>query len=248
MIYNHTSSKEIIAKVFRDFGIQRSHWINDAIEWMGEALELIGTAKQTVDKIRVIKASNFRVPMPKDLYALETIRYSNSTDNSQPELNSFDYVATEESGGRNPGLYGEKNGTSNSRETYFHQGEFIKFSFKDKWVAIEYKAFPLDEDGYPLVPDAAEYKEALSWYIMSKLLLQGKKHPVIDYQHADQKWERKCVQARSAMNMPDKGQYRNFRDKWVSMIPRYNRDIKQLKDAVTAENVVNQSYSNNIQD
>lgn len=248
MIYNQTSSKRVIAKVFRDFGIQRNHWINDAIEWIGEALELIGTTKQTVDKVRIVQSNNFRVAKPKDLYSLETIRYAENTSDMQPDMDEFKYVLSEQSAGRHSGLYEEKQPENlHSRETYFHQGNFIKFSFEDKWVAIEYKAFPLDDDGYPLIPDAAEFTEALSWYIMSKLLLQGKKHPVINYKVADQKWERNCVRARNAMNIPDKGQYRNFKEKWVTMVPRYDRNMQQLEDAVTAENVVDQSFSNNLQ-
>ena len=245
MIYNYTSSKEIIAKVFRDFGVTENDLINDAIEWIGEALELIGTAKQTVPKVRIIQAQNFRVPLPKDLYILDTIRYADSTADTKPDRDEFKYTLSQGEIDGHDGLFEEE--SSLRKHSYFIQGDFIKTSFEDKWIAVQYEAFPLDEDGYPLIPDATEFKEALSWYIMMKFLLRGKSHPVIDYQHADQKWERKCVQARNAMNMPDKGQYRNFKEKWVTMVPRYDRSMEQLENAVTADNVVSKSFQNKLQ-
>lgn len=247
MIYNYTTSKEVIAKVFRDFGVQRSDFINDAVEWIGEALELIGTAKQTVPKLRIVKASDFKISKPRDLYILDTVRYSETTSTTRPGIDDFKYIATEGDIDKNPGLFGEQDSIyRRSTEQYFHQGSFIKFTFEDNWVALEYHAIPIDEDGYPLLPDAAEYKEALTWYIISKLLLRGKKHPSIDFQYADQKWERNATRARNAMNIPDKGQYRAFKEKWVQLIPEYDRTFEQLEEAVDAENVTSRSFQNKL--
>lgn len=247
MIYQTTSSKAVIAKVFRDFGIQRSDWINDAIEWIGEALELIGTSRQTVPKVRKTKVYSWKTPIPSDMYILDTVRYADDTGSKSPDLEDFKYIASEGDMDKFPGLFREDDTIyRRATEKYFIDGSFIKFTFEDKWVALEYKAFPLDEDGYPLVPDAAEFKEALAWYIIWKIILRGKQHPVINYEIARREWKGNMVRARNSYNMPDKGQMRDFRDRWVSMIPRYDRSMEQLEEAVTAENVVSKSYAENI--
>nr|DAY15095.1 MAG TPA: hypothetical protein [Caudoviricetes sp.] len=40
---------------------------------------------------------------------------------------------------------------------------------KDGYVKLAYKAMPVDERGYPLIPDLASYQEAIYWYVTMKL-------------------------------------------------------------------------------
>lgn len=245
--YNYRSSKSVIGKILRDFGIQRSDMINDCIEWMGEALEHIGTAKQVVPKIRVVQAQDFKVRIPPDIYMLDTIRYANDNSTTQPDINDFKYILTTGKQDLHPGLFKQRKNTQlQTEENYTLDGRYIKTSFEDFWIAIQYKAFALDNDGYPLIPDDVAYQEALSWYCTMKILQRGEKHPVIDWQTARQEWQRYCTQARNASNMPDKNEYREFYKRWVTMIPNYDRDFEDFEDTIDAENVIQQSYSKNI--
>ena len=55
MVYNTTSIKEVIAKIFRDFRPEQSNWIHDAYEWIGEALEYIGAGPNVIEKYDFIE-------------------------------------------------------------------------------------------------------------------------------------------------------------------------------------------------
>lgn len=229
MIYQHKSSKSIIGKVFRDLGIQDSDWIDDAIEWMGEALEHIGTYSQTVPKIKIVYVTNFKTRLPKDIYILDEIRYSNSDSSDAPDAEEFNYILSKNDSTHHPSLFKAENASYNPQNhDYTLNGNYLQTSFEEKWVALSYRAFYLDDDGYPMVPDAAEFSEALFWYITMKILLRGLQHPVIGYQDAEQRWLKYAGQARNAFNMPDKADYRTFKEKWVRMIPEYDRDIENL--------------------
>lgn len=229
MIYKYTSSKTIIAKVFRDLGIQDSDWINFAIEWIGESLEHIGTYSQTIPKIHILKNANFRAKLPNDLYILDEIRYSNSTSTTQPTAQDFNFILSSDDSTHHPSLFGAENPYNENRvQGYILKGNYIHTSFESKWIAISYRAFYLDDDGYPMIPDSAEFQEALFWYITMKMLLRGQKHPVINYENAEQRWLKYAGQARNASNMPDKSQYRSFHEKWVQMVPQYDRDLVYL--------------------
>jgi len=249
MIYNYRSSREVIAKVFRDFGINRTDYINDAVEWMGEALEHIGASRQTIPKIRVTKVENFRARIPEDLYILDTIAFANDNSDTEPDLEDFKYQLTQGPLHRHPGLWEENDqqiSVTKRNEDFIVDGRYIKTSFEDYWIAIQYKAFYLDDCGYPMIPDDVSFREALSWYIMMKLLQRGENHPTIKWDIARQEWLKYCTQARSMANMPDKSQMKDFYKRWVTMIPNYDRGFEDFETEVTAENVIEESFTNKL--
>lgn len=52
--------------------------------------------------------------------------------------------------------------------TYKIQGRTLISSMKNVPLIMAYKAFPADDDGYPMIPDNSSYKEALIAYIKLK--------------------------------------------------------------------------------
>lgn len=121
-------------------------------------------------------------------------------------------------------------------ETYHLNGNQLKTSFENGLVLVSYMGYPLDDHGYPLVPDNYAFKEALTWYIAKKLILGGKKL-MIGYDTANQQWLKYCTQARNKANMPDLDAYQNFHQSWVQMVnlkkfnrPTYPYEIKDGRD------------------
>jgi hypothetical protein len=123
------------------------------------------------------------------------------------------------------------------KESYFVDGGTIKTSFISGKVCLSYKAFPLDDEGYPMLPDDISFKEALFWYVYKKLLMGGTQVAVngIDYNYADQQWKYYCTQARSAANFPDIDKYESFLNQWVRMIPNMNRHNNGFENLGTRE-------------
>jgi hypothetical protein len=63
------------------------------------------------------------------------------------------------------------NTTSSSRDvTYVLTSNYIKLNVSDGYLMVAYLARPVDEEGYPLVPDILGYSEALFWYLQVKSL------------------------------------------------------------------------------
>lgn len=235
-VYQLRSSQSVIAKTKRDMRISRDDWINDAIEWMGEALDAIGTLGQLVDKARVVKTSSHRAPLPSDLYMLKGVYYGHGNkekDVSDLTLEDFPMFMEYGSADLHPAVIEEvaeqETGAQRSvNETYLINGQYIQTSFESDYIAIFYKAFPLDDDGFPMLPDMYEFSQALYWYIVMKLLEGGENHPSgeIGWQVARQEWLRYCGQARAQANMPDIGKAAHFRDMWVKLVPDWNRNFK----------------------
>lgn len=80
--------------------------------------------------------------------------------------------------------------TPSSAHYYKIVGNYIQTSFESGFIRIHYLALPTGEDGYPLIPDDENYKLALEWHILKRLIGSGYEHPVFKYDYCDQQWER----------------------------------------------------------
>ena len=82
---------------------------------------------------------------------------------------------------------------------------------------------PTDSEGYPLIPDYAEFKEAIYWYINMKYSYAfWRRGEIRDgiYQDAEQKWHWYCQQAANKGMMPDLGQLENIKRSYLSLRPK----------------------------
>lgn len=102
MVYNLTSVKRVIAKVFTDLDLKEGdHRISDMIEWSGEALEKIGgfptltTKVMGKDEYPLVEIQNYQAVLPYDFHSLVQIAYSSSTTGPfypmRYATGSFDY-------------------------------------------------------------------------------------------------------------------------------------------------------------
>lgn len=82
----------------------------------------------------------------------------------------------------------------------------IKTSFKEGQVAIAYKTSPVDESGYPLIPDITSVMQAVTSYIIYKVMLRywysGREGFGDKYQKAELDWQWYCKQAKSDTFLP----------------------------------------------
>lgn len=125
------------------------------------------------------------------------------------------------------------------KSCYYIENDRIKTSFLSGKVCLSYKAFPIDDDCFPLVPDDISFKEAMFWYVYKKMLL-GNMSPSangIDYLFADQQWKYYCTQARNQANYPDIDRYESFMNQWVRLIPNINRHDSAFENLNTREDI-----------
>ena len=125
------------------------------------------------------------------------------------------------------------------KDWYIVENGYIKTSFKSGKICVSYKAFPVDDDCYPMIPDDVSYREAIFWYVYKQLLLGGWDKPTnkIDYNFADQKWRYYCTQARNSANYPDIDKYESFLNQWVRLIPDLNRHADNFENLGKRENL-----------
>lgn len=96
----------------------------------------------------------------------------------------------------------------------------IKFSFQEGYVIIDYKAYAVDEKGYPLIYDEMNYKECLLYYCLYMFNLRREKlQDAIMYK---QMYEQYLHRATNYIRRMDYQQMQQFADNWTNLLYNLN--------------------------
>lgn len=105
--------------------------------------------------------------------------------------------------------------------------DYLQTSEESMFVKIHYTCLPVDNEGYPLIPDVVEYKEAVYWYVLMKLIGTGFKHPVIPMDlngldYCDRKYKEYAGRALGEIKMPDQDRMGKLRNSVTRIIPPFH--------------------------
>lgn len=114
-----------------------------------------------------------------------------------------------------------------TQDEYTVDSPYLRFSFKEGFVALAYLTHATDEEGYPMIPDRREYTEALAryvrWKIFDKMYMEGE-DVERKMDRAERDWHWYCKQAANWAMMP-KGvdDYQDLQDMQNYLLPRMYR-------------------------
>jgi len=197
------SSQAIIGEAMRDFRLQSTDWLGDAIDWIGEAIKAIGYHTGFENKSQICKVRGHKVEIPYDFERFLQIYYKGNKLPLGGDTTGFALA---------DGTVVHKGGTSPYYTTNFNT---IATSVEEGEVTLFYTAFALDCDGFPMVIDSYKYKEALKWFVIKNFIAQGNKHPVFNYGDAEERFERFRGQASNEAKMPGIDRLERFTNMWT---------------------------------
>lgn len=180
------SSKAIFDKVARDFNMGDSGILFDGAQWIIDALEQIGTLQIYETCKKKVTVTDNKVPLFCEIEKLGNV-YVNGKCICWTNYNPCCVEM--------PALIDDAYKVS-------LDPPYLRFNFTDVEIEIEYMAFPIDTDGMPMVIDNVYVREALSWYIVFKMLLSGSTHPVLDIKAASAMWVDFKAKASNSLLMP----------------------------------------------
>lgn len=94
----------------------------------------------------------------------------------------------------------------NLNATYKVQGSMIQTSLECMFIKLHYLALPTDQEGFLMVPDVEEYKQALGFYVLRQLIGAGCKHPIWNgppgWNFFDGQWEKYAGRALGKIKYP----------------------------------------------
>ena len=126
--------------------------------------------------------------------------------------------------------------------TYKIQGNCIFTApLEQGQIEIAYQAMPMDEEGYPLIPDNSSYSRALEAYIKREwftiLFDQGKLNGQV-LARADQEYSFYVGQAQSEIIMPTIDQMEAISNMWNTLLPR-DEHRHGFLDSGTQSHIIN---------
>jgi len=117
----------------------------------------------------------------------------------------------------------------------------ITTSFRHGFIEVQYLSFPIDERGWPLVPDNVSYRDALFWkcaYHMSMRDPSKLRNPQMqDMEYCRQQWNRVCVQARAEGYMPGLDGMIRLKNQWLSLHNVLDHDRNGFRDLGKQQNL-----------
>lgn len=226
MIHKFKSSKSIIAGLYRDLGINTEINEGDVIEWVGEALSLIGSYPQLKEEAKILTVENHTVKLPCDFVYLKDINYqgkplywsskSNVTNYNCPDCNVIPTCCTE--------------------HNFYIQDGCLNTSLSSGDLCIVYLGIPVDEEGFPLVPDDVYFDKALKAYVIYILDKQQFRRGILPeavYKESKQDWLFYVNSARGSAYMPDASMMDKIKKIWVRLIPKpheYSNNFLNLEN------------------
>ena len=117
----------------------------------------------------------------------------------------------------------------------FHEPHKIEFStiivgFKEGELKLDYIAMPVDERGFPLVPEDPSFFDAMFWKVASMLAMRGElKNKEFTFEYCDRKWKYYCGQARASANMGDLQSINRIQNERSKLLPSMNQYWTQFR-------------------
>ena len=208
------------------------------IDYAGEFMRIVGIVPSFIDKTAVIDIHNYRGQLPCDFYEMVQVRlYSTGCDgytNGAPELRQVFRYTTDS-------FHMSPDKPKVSDLTYKIQGDCIFTTpLEEGQIEIAYMAIPIDEDGYPLIPDNSSYERALEAYIKKQwFTIQFDLGKITQQamQKADQDYAWAVGQAQSSMIRPTIDQMQSLANMWNTLIPRHQDHRKGFLHEGTQEHI-----------
>ena len=185
---------------------------------------------------------------PTDNSARNTNSFSPTVNITESEIDEYGDITTEEVQYETESLGGKAVGSS----SYKIQGGIITTDFKDGYVEMVYKAYPIDVNGFPMIPDDEKYMAALQHYIIYKIdWKKWRAHPASPGMKAlvndsEQQSDWYIAAARTKAHIPTIDGMEKLKNMWVRSIPKPNEHHTGFKSINKQEQRYNQYPPNRI--
>lgn len=193
--------------------------LETVIDYTVDFIRIVGMPKVFLEKTADIPIKEYRGVLPCDFYQIIQVRTMNSKNGShhafRASTDSFH-------------MSGHKgNKIERAGLTYKLQGNCIITSIPEGIIEIAYMALPIDEEGYPLIPDNSSYSRALELYIKQQwftILFDTGKISIQVLNNTQQQYSWAVAQAQSDLVRPTIDEMEAITNMWNKLLPDITED------------------------
>ena len=185
------------------------------VDYAAEFMKVVGTPPSFLEKTGKIEIDNYRGILPCDYYQVIQVRVIDSDHRMGAFRHSTDSFHMSTIKPEHGGL------------TYKIQGNCIFTSIENGTIEMSYMAMPLDDEGYPLIPDNSSYSRALELYLKVKWFTiqfeTGKINERV-LERAERQYAWAVGQAQTDLIRPTIDQMEAISNMWNKLLPDTTRD------------------------
>lgn len=225
--FNWVSINTVLDRLLRHPMLQ-DVTLESAVQYAVDFIQVAGCPMQYTEKEEAVDIEDYRGLLPCDLIQINLVKDCKSHKVLRSTTNYFS----------------EQNSHISSQDdlTFRLQGKVIIVSFKEGKVIISYKSIPVDEDGFPLVPDHPAFLTALESYIKWKqfeVLFDQGKITVGVYQNAQQQYYWNVGRYQSQFTLPSVSEMESITNMLNTLVPQHNQFRQGFKHLGDKEYIVN---------
>lgn len=202
MAEQYVNIRIILDRVYRH-PLMQDLSFETAVDYAIDFMRIVGMPRMFEEKVVTIPIDKYQGELPVDYYKTIQLRYNGMV--LQYATDSFfmnkDYVSN----------------------TYKIQGNIIHTAFEKGDVELAYLSIPIDECGYPLLPDNSSFTRALELYIKKQwftiLFDLGKINPTV-LNNIQQEYAWAVGDCQSEFNRMSLDQAESFYNSWRTLILR----------------------------
>ena len=182
------------------------------INYVQELMQIIGSPKLFLEKTAIVKITNYRGELPCDFVNMIQVRGAGCIANEYVSATDNFHMADR-----------KRPSCIDQTATYRIQGNVIITSKEHEDVEIAYTAIPVDENGWPMLPDNAVFIRAVESYIKMRrfniLFDQGQISQNV-FTQAQQDYYFNAGQAQTELLIPTEDEMETITNMWNTLIPR----------------------------
>lgn len=210
--------REVASRVLRG-ALTQGLQLESVVQYTVDFIGIMGLPKMYFDKEVTLEIEDYRAALPCDLIAINMVKHHGHALRSMTD--SF-FTKEHKHGWMH--YHGHLHYECDvHEETFKTQGQVLYTSFKQGKVQVSYKAIPVDEEGFPLIPDIPEFLKALEGYIRVQIFQDLYFRDKIDEKKlakAEQIYALAAGQCQSAFTIPSVSEMESITRMFNTLIPR----------------------------
>jgi hypothetical protein len=246
MVYHYTSCEPIIAEFLATSKLTDSSYADDLLVWLKQAMNLMRVRNMLTPTTCVIEVHNQIGKLPCGLVHMDGLYYNgfrlrkgtgviDSRVCKDSHLVENDYQSYFVSDPEDEGYINnsqdyrlirgldlkQANGECPTDDYYLPYPNHIQTTFEDGCVILFYRKMSTDKEGYPLVPDEENVRQAIFWWLMGRLTISGYKHPdpKMDYDYCEFKYKQYARAGKNVVKYWSIDQRQAIVDLTINLIP-----------------------------
>lgn len=230
----------VLEKVQRD-----NPWIDglnfyDACDYLDEVFGLIGAPGAYMDRVTGnslirphVEIKDYAGELPVDFIEIKAGGVRDADNQIVYRRSSSSFI-------KSAAQLGKKDKQQVGERTYYIENGYIYTNQDDVTLQLSYKAAPVDDRGFPMLPDKPKFVQAVYWYVAEK---EGWKKWSVG-KLPDKVWNEIAQNAAfyqgaaaSESKMPDPERLETFKNMYVRLYPRVNFHQSSFKFAGVQEDI-----------